>query len=148
MRVTLLSGLPGCGKSTWVRQQPEPKVICSADDYHMVNGVYQFDPKNAQAAHNSCRRTYTSRIVNVLLHGSPLHVIVDNTNTASWELGFYVGLAEAYIVECEILRFRITPEESFRRNIHGVPLYTILSMAKRMNEDVLPPWWNVRVIEG
>jgi predicted kinase len=52
--VIITSGLPGAGKSTWVRRNTDPYTteIFSADSFfHSSNGQYKFDPLKLREAH-------------------------------------------------------------------------------------------------
>lgn len=74
-------------------------VVCSADDYHVCpDGTYAFNPKNAGAAHGLCLRKFIS----ALLSGNDVDVVVDNTNTSTYELAPYMAMAAAYGVGATI----------------------------------------------
>ena len=147
--VLVMRGLPGSGKSTYLqkildelreeenlRGLPEPgrvlRTICSADDFHMKDGKYQFDPKNAPIAHRECLRQFLA----ATQRGDSL-VVVDNTNVSQWEYVQYVNIAQVHDYDVRIIEFDTPVEVSIERNIHGVPAEVIRGMAARW-EEVLP----------
>lgn len=90
MEVIIMRGLPGSGKDTWIRRNyPEG----SADSFHMVNGVYQYDPKKAGEAHNACLRKFLSICIEVK-ESLPSQLIVSNTNSTIVEIAPYYRVAE------------------------------------------------------
>ena len=80
--MVILRGAPSSGKSYLVNELAgESGQVFSADDYHMVDGEYQWKPENVSAAH----QWNHNRIKEAILSGvSP--VIADNTHTRKWEL--------------------------------------------------------------
>lgn len=148
MKVYIMRGLPGSGKTSWInRYLPGNTNVFSADFYHMTEeGVYQFDPKRASHAHNECLRSYDICLMLEMEHHALLPVAVDNTNILAWELAPYVRLAEIRGFEYEILHFLCDPETSIKRNIHTVPATTILRMHQDLLREELPPWWKVQVV--
>ena len=125
----ILQGLPGSGKSTYAANMYEKlsTVVCTADDYHTVDGVYKYDVENAHAAYVACFNKYMT----ALDLGCDI-VVCANTNTLLLEMSPYVMVAQAFGYEVEIHHFRCSIETSMRRNLHGVPEETILAMAERM----------------
>lgn len=140
--VKILRGLPGSGKSTWAKNN-FLKPIISADDFHMIDGVYKYDPTKAGEAHADCLRRFTRSLI---VGDQDTTIIVDNTNTRTFELAPYVQLAIAWGADCEILYFPCTLEDAIKRNTHGVPDSTILAMQVALNTEVMPPFWKQRVI--
>jgi tRNA uridine 5-carbamoylmethylation protein Kti12 len=150
-RVVILSGLPGSGKSRFAErlrvecvERGQESLVCSADDHHLVEGEYRFNPKNAAAAHRVCMRKYLECCVARYPHNL---IIVDNTNTSAEEIAPYLRVAEALEIPVSIKRLWVPPEVSFARNTHAVPLPTILAMYRRMLEP-LPSTWPVEVLMG
>lgn len=143
MRITIMQGLPGSGKSTHAAKlKAQGAVIVSADDYFTENdeGVYKFDPTKLSEAHGQCMRRFVYAILN-----REDHVVVDNTNCTSEEIAPYMALANAYDYEARILRVEAEPDVCAKRNTHGVPVQAILAMAARLATFKGMPWWKVEI---
>ncbi len=138
MKVTILRGLPGSGKSTWVaKNYPEAKVL-STDNYYMVDGEYKFDPSRLATYHAALLRDF----VQLCLDGTASHVCIDNTNVEVWQFAPYYQLAVAYGHTVEVVEFYVPPEVCVARNKHGVPSSTVQRMFDRW--QWCPLQWNVR----
>lgn len=140
MKVMILRGLPGSGKSTFTRQY-EGAVICSADHYFETLDGYKFNPSELPNAHAACFRKFLGALQN----GHDDVIIVDNTNTTAWEISPYVAAAQAYGIEAEVVHIECDPEVAFTRQTHGVPRHAFEAMSERLNEG-LPPFWKVRKV--
>lgn len=133
-----MMGLPGSGKSTWIKANRPYAQVCSADHFFMEDGEYRFDPTKLGEAQGMCLRAFTE-----LVQDGSYDIVVDNTNTSLVELAPYVALAGAYDHKVEIVYLETTPELAAARNTHGV----ILSTCEKMNRNIantlraLPPWW-------
>ena len=100
MKLILMRGVSGSGKSTLARKLSEQNpgaVIYSTDDFFMVNGEYRFDPKKLGQYHAENHRQADL----AMAAGCPC-VIIDNTNTAAWEMKAYVESANAHGYAVEI----------------------------------------------
>jgi predicted kinase len=122
--VIIMRGLPGSGKSTAIKSVKVDKVICSADNFFMVDGEYRFDPSKLPQAHQACLRDFMSSI-----NAQASTIIVDNTNIRLWEYSTYSALAEAYgykviLIEMANKDVPLCAE----RNTHGVPRDAIQRM--------------------
>lgn len=124
MKVTILAGHPGSGKSTWARAQPNGTII-SADDFFLVNGKFIYDVTRLGDAHCSCLRRFVAYVTHEAIADIACnrHVIVDNTNTKLVDIAPYVRLAQAYGVPVEIRYFRGEFD-----NVHGVPEPKVMQM--------------------
>jgi len=128
-KVIILSGPPGCGKSSWRRKKHPEAVACSADHFFTDDdGSYHFDPTKLGEAHASCMHEF----IDLVFTGTKI-IVVDNTNIHKWERDNYVLLAEKMGYEVEI-RFWYSDSISqirswAKRNEHKVPLDVCLRMA-------------------
>lgn len=155
MRVVILQGLPGSGKTTYIRRQAESGEVASvsADDYFLDGkGVYRFDPSLLPAAHSACRKAFHQLCDKYRMQDITL--FVDNTNTTVSEVSPYYCMAiDAKAESVEILYVPCTPEVAAARNTHGVPLAGCQNMQARL--DVFEqrmraeaPWWRRRTIDN
>lgn len=151
--VIITSGIPGSGKSTWVKKNTNPYMteIFSADDFFRDrNGKYHFDHTKLSEAHSSCLRNFTTRLLHLnscAEDSCKITLVVDNTNTSSWEIAPYYSLAQAYGIPVKIVRLLVNPESAFHRNIHGVEMDKVKSMAVRLKENPLPLFWKIEEIQ-
>lgn len=162
MKVIIMRGLPGSGKSTWVKHcvqhhqhMHKTATVHSADRAHTLSdGTYKFDPKNVAKAHNDCLREYLLSVdphscINRFIipeQQKTSCVIVDNTNTEVWEIAPYHRLAEMFNHEVSIIRVECSLQTAIGRGIHNVPIKTMLSMQHRLLTEVLPSHWNEQVV--
>jgi predicted kinase len=153
MKVVLLRGTSGSGKSTYIKEHYPNAIVCSADHYFMKDGEYKFNPTLLPEAHKFCLRKFIACIEDATTTYGPnqffraaeiQHLVVDNTNTQLWEISPYLSIAQAYGLEVEIVHCVCSPQVATERNAHGVPLKTIEAMAKRFEK--LMPWWPKEIV--
>ena len=139
--VIIVRGTSGSGKTTWVnnklkelRSKGTVCTACSADNYFIKEGKYQFDPNKLDDAHLSCYRNFLA----ALQIGYQI-IIVDNTNTQLWEMTPYTMLAKTYGYDIKVVRTTCAARTAAERNVHGVPAKSVESMYKRMQN--LPKYW-------
>lgn len=119
MKLYIIRGLPGSGKSTYAK-----KIGCfhvEADMFHVCNGKYQFDPKNVKAAHEWCQ--FMVRIA--MTKG--IDVVVSNTSTKKWEVEEYLKFAKEFNYDVEIIAL----VSKNYGNIHNVPEDVLSNMKDR-----------------
>ena len=142
IRLILIRGLPGSGKSTMAKKLLNDGVVdrhYEADmwlclhsfydgnefiGFEARNCDYHWTPERSKAAHKRCIET-TARS---LRHG--LSVAVSNTFTQQWEMQPYLDAAKEFGATVEI----ITATGNFG-SVHGVPDAAIEAMRNRW-EDV------------
>lgn len=110
MRISVLRGISGSGKTTWAKQHEGKALVLSTDHYFLVDGEYRFDPMKLGENHRRCFREFAEAVLK-----SEPWIIVDNTNLSAWEYAPYVVMGEAYGYQVELLTFMVTPEVSLQR---------------------------------
>ena len=136
----IVRGLPGSGKST-VASTLGVEVF-SADDYFMEGGEYKFDRFRLAEAHAACQKWTRSALENGVT------CAVANTFTEGWEFGPYLKIAKdtgARIVVIDTYDGGMDDATLAARNVHGVPLASIMTMRARWeadwrNADARPLW--------
>lgn len=119
----IIRGIPGSGKSTFANLIADK--VCTADDYYMVNGEYQFDINKIHDAHQWCQR----KCAHYMRIGVP-KLAVANTSTKESEVDVYMKLAEKY----NYTVFSIIMENRHGgETIHNVPKETIQKMRDRFS---------------
>ena len=108
-KLILMRGVSGSGKSTLAKQiahEVYPDVVVlSTDDHFYVNNKYLYKPECLAEYHGRTQLEAAQAMA-----AGVGHVIIDNTNTQSWEMKPYVELAiqHGYNVE-----FRSPPAITF-----------------------------------
>jgi predicted kinase len=132
MKVVILQGIPGIGKSTYTRKF-ETALVCSADDYMFEDGVYVWRADKLGYCHAQCFSKFKNGLDNKIEL-----IFVDNTNTRAREIKPYIKLAKDNNYEVEILWLRGDPEIFGPRNTHGVAIEYIRLIQKRLEDFNLP----------
>lgn len=147
-----MSGVSGAGKSTWIKtyqeKDPDAKVF-SADAFFMKAGLYQFNPQLLGQAHDECMRKFTLECVK----GHTLYwddqeelaptLLVDNTNTTVEEICPYYRVAKSLNYSVELVTLLVDPRLGAVRNQHSVPETSIMQMNKRLQDRVIPRYWEL-----
>jgi len=82
----IIRGLPGSGKTTMAKQIYSEHVLCEADQFFEVNGVYCYDPAKIREAHKWCQK----KAYKELKKGND--VVVANTFVRVWEMKPYLDM--------------------------------------------------------
>jgi predicted kinase len=146
MRVKILCGISGSGKSTYIENHFSGALVISADHYFMKTGEYKFDPSLLGAAHNECLKRFMLECQFHNRASAPLVLVVDNTNTSAFEVAPYYRVAEALGCDVEVIIIDADLEKAAARNVHGVPRQVIRRQYDRLMTlgTSLSPWWKVR----
>jgi len=119
MKLTIVRGLPGSGKSTYAK-----KLGClhlEADMFHYYDGEYQFSLVNHSRSHEICQK-----MVDTAMSANVMHIVVSNTFTLLHDLQPYFDMAKSNGYDIEIIRM-----ESNYGSIHNVPSDIIDIMKNR-----------------
>ncbi|MCD4847406.1 MAG: ATP-binding protein [Candidatus Aegiribacteria sp.] len=149
-KVFIMRGLPGAGKTTWIRNNLPDAFICSADNYFLdEKGIYKFDSLLLSEAHESCLKRFVEILTSQEdeVQKESLFVVVDNTAIRAWEISPYYNLAKAYGHDVRVVHIKCDSDLAYSRNIHGVPLEKVEKMDEGLISEALPSFWNVEVVE-
>lgn len=137
-KVIILCGIPGSGKSTYIKNNFVEPVICSADIYWEklaeARGKTYKEVWNREGLGKAHEYSH-DQFINALRNKNPL-VIVDNTNLSHKARKFYIdeGKAHSYKVEIHTLPFDV--DICAKRNVHGVDRDGIAAMMKNIDIDM------------
>ncbi len=137
MKVIILRGISGSGKTTWIAKNTPEAFVVSADHFFLdENNEYRYDATKLQEAHESCYRAF----IEALTDKRPL-IAVDNTNVALWEITPYNLAARAFGYDVEILTLSCPPELAISRK-QLVPENHVHRTAHRLTEETkrFPPF--------
>lgn len=152
MDVIIMRGIPGSGKSTWVKENlidqfGDSVRAVSADHYHTHNGVYLYEAANAKMAHNGCLRQYVDTLNSPRDRELLGYLVVDNTNIWATDIAPYYRLAEMHGVPVKIVQMLCSVEVAARRNRkhHQVPDNVLWAMWQHMHSEKMLPQWKLEV---
>ena len=140
--LVIMRGLPGSGKSHYIRENwPEATpaafaptgwstVVVSSDHFftNFTTGEYNFDISKLGEAHTK------AQILGIRsMQDGHETVIIDNTHSRHWEFALWLELADVFDYRVKIVTVdaKLTPEELAARNIHGAPAEVIAKMQQR-----------------
>lgn len=140
MKAYIMIGIPGSGKTTYIKENLPDVTVCSADHFFEDSlGNYNFNAKHLQAAHAQCLRKYTRHML--FAHSD---VAVDNTNTSVATVAPYIALAKAFNYEVECIAFTATHmDDCLKRCVHNVPRAAFENMTRKVGKLLFhwPSFW-------
>lgn len=150
MKVQVLRGIPGSGKTRYVRELGQRYRVHAVSADHFFtgpDGTYNFVAAHIDKAHRHCLRQYLN-VLRSRADTAPDVLVVDNTNASVAEIAPYMALADAYEVPAEIVEFACDPAVAAARNIHGVPAPSVQKIhdTARANDQLIPLWWRRTVL--
>lgn len=129
MKLTLIRGLPGSGKTTYAKcllyvNGRQDTLHYETDQwFEDAEGVYHFDVNLLHKAHKWCQNHTEMGLK------SKFNVIVSNTFTQIWEMRPYIDMAKYHGAKLEV----ITCTGRYA-NVHGVPKEVIERMEARWED--------------
>jgi len=140
MIVYILRGIPGSGKSTYIKNNFPNAIICSADLVRTDdNGVYHYSSKNIKDVHWECFTQFYNHLKNGVAE-----IAIDNTNIKAWEISPYIALAKLFGYDYEVITVERNPNDC--KNVHGVSQDIVNRFYNRFCKEELPYDWKKRVV--
>lgn len=128
VKMILVRGLPGSGKSTVAKKWLLAAKLETDNYWYRPDGTYDFNPRLLSEAHQWCQNKTRMHVED----GYP--VVVSNTFTRRWEMEPYMQIAKDNDYELVVLDLYdagMSDEELAARCIHNVPVETIKNMRSR-----------------
>jgi tRNA uridine 5-carbamoylmethylation protein Kti12 len=158
--IIVMTGLPGSGKSTAVKQlvaeflsnnlYTQAAVVSSDDFFTDDDGTYDFKLEARPVAHQMCWHKFNEYLGR--FRAKDL-IVVDNTNLTNDDRGRYMeaalqhGHAARLVhVKCPIEVCIARRDPSNPKNVHQIPAETLHEMAARFQAP--RPEWDYHVVEG
>ena len=141
----IFRGLPGSGKTflanyiaSVANMGKLTTHIASADHYFLdaVTGEYKFDGSKIGRAHAACLKS----VIGALKRGADC-IIVENTNSCTWEYSNYLELLALHGYTCKVFEMYVPAEDDallracHGRTVHSVPLTAAQAMRRRWEVD-------------
>ena len=125
MKVVILIGLPGSGKSTFAKSLEGNNIILSSDNYFTDKyGNYNWTIEEAHKGHKDCLCRFIEEIHNHTYCAKLLDkkdfVIVDNTNVRIHDVSPYIRIAQAYGFDVEVKYMNTDIDVAKSRNVQDV----------------------------
>lgn len=125
--LVLIRGLPGSGKSTLAQELVTMGYVhFEADMFLTVNGIYHFDFKQLELAHEWCEDQARA----ALTEGK--NVVVSNVFCNSWSFFPYVDIAKS----CGLKNIKIIHLTENWGDIRGTPIESIEAMSYGWNDNI------------
>ncbi len=132
MKVILLRGASGSGKSTFAGKLTDSRIV-SADQYHVRDNVYSWTQENVSAAHKWCYRNFYFALLDCVPQ-----IVVDNTNLTLDRISPYYALACLFDYTVHVVDFFTNHE-----NIHGVSQEIVEAKREELSTVILPLEWEI-----
>lgn len=148
MKVTIMCGISGAGKSTYIKKHYPNTVVFAVDNFLSYDemNVYK-DSGTLQEAYYKCLRAYLKQLPKYALNDEDM--VVDNANTTITGISPYVSVALAFGFEVEVIMIKCDPETAYKRNKHNVSWEDIQAQYERLSllEERWSSWWpKIKVI--
>lgn len=122
MKLTIIRGMPGSGKSTYAKNNFNC-LILEQDMFFIRNGQYKWHPSGMPSAIEWCKSMATTALEN------GMDVCVVNTTLKRQYVEEYKKLAEQHNASFEVIRM-----DTSYGNIHNVPTHVLDNMKKSFED--------------
>ena len=122
-KLIIFRGLPGSGKTT-IANQMGTIVLSPADMYSVRDGEYKWTPEYSEKG-----KKFFNKIFDLCLK-EKIDITIAEVLPTLESLYKYIDKAKEYDYDVEVRDLKISVDESFKRNTHGVPKEHIQIMSE------------------
>lgn len=139
MKVIIMCGVSGAGKSTYARKHYPDTVVYAVDNFlsYDEDNVYK-DKPTLQRAYNKCLRSFVENLPDYILNDED--IVIDNANTTITGIAPFISLALVFDCEVEVIMISCDPRKAWERNQHNVSWEDVQAQHERLL--LLPERWS------
>lgn len=145
MRIIIMCGISGSGKSTYVKKHFPLANTISVDHYLEYKTEHnspesRYSIKELRKAHGVCLAQFAHKLKYAVNDDI---FVIDNANTTVLGIAPYAALADAYNIEPEIIILDCDPEVAYKRNQHNISRKDIVAQYERISlmKERWSSWW-------
>lgn len=142
MKVEILRGVPGAGKSAHAARMPGAFVVNSDRYFTFADGSYHFNARLLPAIHERCLADFRQ----ALSDREPL-IVVDKCNLSWFAVRPYAEEAREAGYAVRLLTFVAHPVACWKRNVHSVPRDKVFELDRARRKAVFPAWLRHETME-
>lgn len=124
MKVYIIRGIPGSGKTTHAKKILHADIVIEADDFFTKNGKYKFNAAYLPEAHAHALKRFSLAIADS--KNKDKSIAACNTFSRRWEIAPYIEACKKAGVDYSVIRM-----DGTFQNVHNVPDYVVHNMSKR-----------------
>lgn len=139
-----MTGIPGSGKSTWIKENSLEEYALSFDKLRIASGSQKYTAKELPTYDPNLKEYQTRYFLDTLKDRfkSGAFTIIDNTNLSVSSYQELIKMSKSYDYSLYYKAFEVTPEEAYKRILsrgtNHVPLDTLLRMQDSLSNLVIP----------
>lgn len=153
--VFVLRGMPGSGKTSFAKAQPNSVIVSASDYFRFPRGTvprvegplgeHDYDHAESRHSHDYSLREF----IRAVHRRDGKNIVVDNTNVNAVSVAPYISIARAYGLSVRIIEFVADVDECHARQERDVAKDVLFRMRNELQMPLPRFWpWPERVYTG